>query len=68
MDIYKEINNLNLLIEVLVQQKQPLFATKLEEVSYQCLGDESSHCCQLHHDCTPIAKHNNVFRLPSFCR
>ena len=47
---------------------QPLFATKLEEVSYQCLGNESSRWCQLHHDCKPIVKHTSVLGLQSLCR
>ena len=36
-DIYEQIINLNVLIEILAQQKRSLFATKREKVSHQCL-------------------------------
>ena len=39
-------------------KKQPLFATKLEETSLQCLENQSCHWCRLHHD---ISKANIAF-------
>ena len=44
-------------------RKQPLFATKLEEVSHQCLEYESYHWCRLHHD---ISKANITFTWACF--
>ena len=47
-------------------KKQPLLAIKLEEVSRQCLRNESYQWCRLHHDCKPIAKNSNVLGLQYF--
>ena len=48
--------------------KQPLFATKQGERSYQYQGNESFHWCQLNHGCKTTVKHTNVLGLQSFHR
>ena len=40
--------------------KATLFATKREELSHQCQGNESFHWCQLHQSCKLIASHKNL--------